>query len=259
MGQPYPDSLFRLDGKTALITGIGPGIGAHVARAYAKAGANVILAARTPEKLETLAAELRAEGARAVAAPADVGDKRDLQRLIDTALEAFGRVDILFHNAAGISAGARKSTLECTDEDWELAINVNLLAPFRLARALVPKMRSNGGGKIIHVLTTAAFQPIAPYGPYGATKAGLAMLTRQLAKECAPEVRVNAICPGTISTDGSTRDVWRTFFERELIPLQRVGRADEIVGAALYLASDASSYTTGEILFADGGRVHAAS
>ncbi len=251
-----PDKRFRLDGRTALITGIGPGIGSHVAKAYAAAGANVVLCARSRDKLEVLAKAINDSGGRAIAVPADVGKKEDLERLLAEASAAFGAVDILFHNAAGVAVQRRAATLDSTDEDWELCFQVNLLAPFRLAKALVPGMRARGRSVIINVLTTAAFRPQQPFGPYGATKAGLAFLTRQLAKECAPEVRVNAICPGTISSDGVVREQWRGHMAHGSIPLGRIGMADEVVGAALYLASDASSYVTGQTIFVDGGRVN---
>ncbi len=246
----------QLEGKTALITGVGPGIGVHVAEAYAEAGARVVLAARGAERLAAVAEGIVARGGKAVAVPADVGKKDDLERLLASATEAFGPVDLLFHNAAGVSTGPRETTLECTDEDWEAAFAVNLMAPFRLAKALVPGMRTRGHGVIINVLTTAAFRPLSPFGPYGATKAGLELLTRLLAKECAPEVRVNCICPGTISPDGKSREIWEQHFEAGAIPMRRVGLASEVVGAAMFLASDASSYTTGQTLFVDGGRVN---
>ena len=246
-----------LQDKTAIVTGIGPGIGSHVANAYADAGANVVLVARGAGKVQALADAINARGGHALAFPGDVGKKEDLDALIAAAREAYGAVDILFHNAAGNMTAPRETALQATDEDWELGFTVNLLAPFRLAKALVPGMKERGEGSIINVLTTAAFTPVLPFVAYGATKAGLAMLTRYLAKECGPEVRVNAICPGTISADGEALDVWKPLLPS--IPLGRIGMASEVAPAALFLASRASSYITGQVLFVDGGRVSTAS
>lgn len=248
---------FRLDGRTAIITGIGPGIGETVARAYAAAGANVVMCARTAEKVQKLAAEIEADGGRAVGVPADVGVAKDVERVIATAHDTFGKVTIVFHNAmasGGVSQG--RSGLDLTDDEWQSTLDVNLLAPVRLARACIPDMKAAGEGTIVNVLSTAGFTPVPDIAgwAYGATKAGLAMLTRYMAKECGPEVRANCICPGTIAPDGEVWDIWKPIVER--IPLGRVGFAREVAAAALYLASSASSFVTGQTLFVDGGRVN---
>lgn len=248
---------FRLDGRTAIITGIGPGIGETVARAYAAAGANVVMCARTAEKVHKLAAEIQADGGRALGVRADVGVAEDLDRLIASAGEAFGKVTVLFHNAmSGGGVGQGRSGLEITDDEWQATLDVNLLAPFRLAKACIPDMKAAGEGTIINVLSTAGFTPVPGIAgwAYGATKAGLAMLTRYMAKECGPEVRANCICPGTIAPDGEVWEIWKPIAER--IPLGRVGFAREVAAAALYLASPASSFVTGQTLFVDGGRVN---
>lgn len=244
---------FRLDGRTAIITGIGPGIGAHVAQAYAEAGANVVLAARGKDKLERLAKTIRADGGKALPVPCDVGKKEDLDRLVASAQDAFGTVDILFNNAAGSSVAPRKTMFDTTDEDWELALRVNVLAPFKLARALVPGMKKAGRGSIVTVLAQSAFTPIPAMASYGCTKAALAALTRYMARDCAPEVRVNGICPGTITNDGVMREIWKPLMAG--VALGRLGWAEEVSATALYLASEASSFITGQIIFVDGGRV----
>jgi NAD(P)-dependent dehydrogenase (short-subunit alcohol dehydrogenase family) len=251
---------FRLDGKVALVTGIGPGIGEHVARAFAAAGAKVVVSARTASRVETLAAAIQSEGGEALAVPADVSKCADLEHLVSAAVVAYGQVDVVFGNAPGSSGmGMDMDPLGLTDEDWQHSVDVNLLAPYRLARALVPSMRLNGGGVFINVLSTAGFTPIPGLAAaaYGSTKAGLQMLTRYLAKECGPEIRANAICPGTIDAAGEMRDVWRETVGG--VPLRRVGRASEVVGAALLLASPAGSYITGQTIFVDGGRVNTVS
>jgi NAD(P)-dependent dehydrogenase (short-subunit alcohol dehydrogenase family) len=254
---------FRLDGKTAIVTGVGPGIGAHVARAFASLGANVVANARTIDRVHSVVDEILAEGGSALAVPGDIGLKDDLGNVISVTLDAFGGVDILFHNAAsGTGSEPAGSSLDLDEAVWQAAINVNLLAPFRFAQALVPVMRARGGGSIINVLTTAAFTPVTtlPLAAYGSTKAGLAMLTRYLAKECGPDIRANAICPGTVAADNESADTragqpaWAPLMAG--IPLGRVGVADEVVGAAVFLASPASSYTTGQVIFVDGGRVN---
>jgi NAD(P)-dependent dehydrogenase (short-subunit alcohol dehydrogenase family) len=250
---------FRLDGRTALVTGIGPGIGEHIARAFAQAGANVVLCARTTAKVEAVAAAIGSAGGQALAVTADVGKADDLARLVDAAGTRFGPVHILFNNAnASSGLGMEVAPFQLTDDDWADHVNVNLLAPYRLAKALLPGMLEAGDGVIVNVLSTAGFTPIPGIGgmAYGATKAGLAMMTRYIAKECGPAVRANMICPGTIDPTGAMREIWRQNLPN--VPLARVGRADEVVGAALLLASPAGSYISGQVLFVDGGRVNTA-
>lgn len=244
---------FRLDGRTAIVTGVGPGIGEHVAKAYAEVGARVVCAARTGERVERVAKEIQAEGGEAVAVAADVSRAEDLRGLVDAAHETFGPVDVVFNNAHAGSIPIDADPWAIDDEVWETSVAVNLLAPYRLASLVVPEMKAAGRGSIITLLTCAAFMPIPPQLAYGSTKAGLAMLTRYLSTVAGPEVRVNAICPGSMTPDGSTREAFAAHVPKNAIP--RAGRADETVGAALLLASDASTYTTGSVVFVEGGRV----
>ncbi|MGH7859136.1 MAG: SDR family NAD(P)-dependent oxidoreductase, partial [Candidatus Binatia bacterium] len=202
MGQVL--NRFRLDGRTAIVTGVGPGIGEHVAKAFAEVGANVVCAARTAEKVTRIAGEIGAAGGKAIAAPTDVGRPEELEKLVAAAREAFGPVHIVFNNAAtGTLERPGQGPWDNTDELWETAVAVNLLAPHRLTRLVMPDMESHGRGSIITVLSCAGFTPIPPQIAYGSTKAGLLMLTRYLAKICAPHARVNAICPGSMTPDGS--------------------------------------------------------
>jgi A-factor type gamma-butyrolactone 1'-reductase (1S-forming) len=247
---------FCLDGKTAIVTGAGPGIGAHVAWAYGICGANVVVAARNAERNQALADQINAGGGRALAVQCDVGLKADVERLVAEAQTAFGTVDILFNNAT--AAPIRDGMLENSDDDWVDCLNVNLLAPFRLSKMLIPGMRAKGWGSIINVLSTAGFLVLPPLIAYGCTKAGLTHMTRYLAKECAPEIRVNNLCAGTTTPEGmpaaeATGPIAGTI---PGVPLGRVGAAHEYIGTALLLASDAATYTTGQTIFVDGGRVN---
>jgi NAD(P)-dependent dehydrogenase (short-subunit alcohol dehydrogenase family) len=269
MAQPLVDpyQIFDLRGRTALVTGVGPGMGTSVAKAYAAAGANVVLCARSADRVHQVAREIEESGGHVTGMVADVSKPEDLARLIDTCSSTYGGVDIIYNNAHGNPItfspgpdGQMVPSTECLDmstELWQICFDVNVLAPFRLTQLAFPIMQKRGGGSIINILSDQAFSPTmtAVIG-YGATKGALHTLTRFLAKECAPTVRVNALNPGAMTDDADvTPDVFASLVER--IPLQRVGAADEIVGAALFLASDASSYMTGELLRVDGGRLHA--
>jgi NAD(P)-dependent dehydrogenase (short-subunit alcohol dehydrogenase family) len=250
---------FRLDGRTALVLGIGPAIGSAVAHGFAQAGANVVVAARNAQAVDALVADLRAaHGDVAAGLPTDAGDAHAIDRLIAFADARFGGIDIAFYNAFAIDAGHWRtftdyeSPLDCTEEDWAACFNINVMAPFRLARALVPAMKARGGGVIINNLAAAAFTPIMPAVAYAATKAALATMTTYLAKGCGPDVRFNAIAPSNVDAQQRSqamRDAATAF------PLGRLGTPDEVVGAVLYLASPASSYVTGQVIFVDGGRV----
>jgi gluconate 5-dehydrogenase/7-alpha-hydroxysteroid dehydrogenase len=255
-----PDVLsrFRLDGRTAIITGVGPGMGSHVARTFAAAGANVVLCARDGPKVEALAAALQADGHAAVPVAADVGTPDGVDDLVARATQAFGTIHILYHNATARALVPGGDPLALTDDEWQACFDVNVMAVVRLARTLLPGMRAEGGS-IVTVLTTAAFVPTPDISAwaYASTKAALLTLTRNIATECAPHVRANAICPGpivaAIDSDDPRWPLWRA--QIGSIPLGRVGLAAEVEAAALFLASEASSYVTGQVIFVDGGRV----
>jgi NAD(P)-dependent dehydrogenase (short-subunit alcohol dehydrogenase family) len=247
---------FRLDGRTAILTGVGPGVGEHVARAYAELGANVVISARSQDRLERIAADITAGGGKAVAVAADAGEAADLKRLVDTAHDAFGPIHIVFNNAAaGVVYASDGGLWANTDAVWKTAIDVNVLATWRLTELTTADMQAHGKGSIISVQSCGGFTPIPPAVAYGVSKAALAFLTRSLAKALAPHTRVNALCVGSMSPDGQEAEIHRGLGLAERNAIKRFGAADEAVGAAILLAGDASSYTTGSTIFTEGGRV----
>jgi NAD(P)-dependent dehydrogenase (short-subunit alcohol dehydrogenase family) len=248
---------FRLEGRTAILTGVGPGVGEHVAKAYAELGANVVISARSADRLDRSAREINVlEGGRALALTADAGRKADLTRLVEAAHERFGPVHVVFNNAAAGVVYERDGGLWAnTDEVWQTAMDVNVLATWRLAELTTADMRQHGKGSIISVQSCGGFTPIPPAVAYGVSKAALAFLTRELAKALAPHTRVNALCVGSMSPDGQEAQIHRGLNLAQRNAIKRFGAADEAVGAAILLAGDASSYTTGSTIFAEGGRV----
>jgi NAD(P)-dependent dehydrogenase (short-subunit alcohol dehydrogenase family) len=248
---------FRLDGRTAILTGVGPGVGEHVARAYAELGANVVISARSADRLVRIAASINAgSGGRALACPADAGVSADLTRLVDAAHERFGPVHVVFNNAAaGVVYATDGGLWANTDEVWKTAFDVNVLATWRLAELTTADMQAHGKGSIISVQSCGGFTPIPPAVAYGVSKAALAFLTRSLAKALAPHTRVNALCVGSMSPDGQEAEIHRGLGLAERNAIKRFGAADEAVGAAILLAGDGSSYTTGSTIFTEGGRV----
>jgi NAD(P)-dependent dehydrogenase (short-subunit alcohol dehydrogenase family) len=248
---------FRLDGRTAILTGVGPGVGEHVAKAYAELGAHVVISARSQERLDRIAGEINAKDrGRAVALAVDAGKKEDLERLVGTAHDRFGPIHIVFNNAAaGVVYASDGGLWANTDEVWKTAMDVNLLATWRLTELTTREMEAHGKGSIISVQSCGGFTPIPPAVAYGVSKAALAFLTRSLAKALAPHTRVNALCVGSMSPDGREAEIHRGLGLAERNAIKRFGAADEAVGAAILLAGDASSYTTGSTIFVEGGRV----
>jgi NAD(P)-dependent dehydrogenase (short-subunit alcohol dehydrogenase family) len=248
---------FRLDGRTAILTGVGPGVGEHVAKAYAELGANVVISARSQDRLDRIAAEINAlGGGRAAAIAVDAGEKADLQKLVDTAHDHFGPIHIVFNNAAAGVVYAKDGGLWAnTDDVWKTAMDVNVLATWRLAEMTTDEMQAHGKGSIISVQSCGGFTPIPPAVAYGVSKAALAFLTRSLAKALAPHTRVNAVCVGSMSPDGQEADIHKGLGLAERNAIKRFGAADEAVGAAILLAGDGSSYSTGSTIFTEGGRV----
>ena len=246
--------LFDLAGKVAVVTGGSRGLGREMCLAFAARRATVVVASRKLDNCQALVNEItQTYGTEALAVACHVGNWSDCDALIGTTLERFGTIDVLVNNA-GMSPLYR-SLGAVTEELFDKVIGVNLKGPFRLAALAAEHMQAHHGGSIINVSSTSAIQPSAAEVPYGAAKAGLNALTVALAHMFGPTVRVNGIMPGPFLTDISKAWDLDAFNARAetTIPLQRGGQATEIVGAALYLASAASSYTTGSILKVDGG------
>ena len=248
-------SRFRLDGKAALITGAGRGIGRAIALAYAAAGADVAIAARTQADLDSLAREIESAGRRALVLATDIGATGALEKLVESCRDNFGRLDVLVNNAGG--AGPN-DPLKTTPEQFLKTLEWNVLPAFALTRLAVPLLRAGGAtqpGSVINITSAAARYAQRSFSGYGTAKAALTQLTRLLAQDFAPAVRVNAIAPGPVVTDALakylTADV-RSAMERRT-PLARLGTVEDIAAAALYLAAPASSWMTGKTLELDGG------
>ena len=245
--------LFDLTGKVALVTGGSRGLGRAITLAFAARGANVVIASRKAENCAAVAKEAEALGAQALPHACHVGHWDELAGLADAAYAAFGQVDVLVNNAGMSPLYPKLSAV--TEELFDKVIGVNLKGPYRLSALVGERMAAADGGAIINVSSTAAVQATPDSEPYGAAKAGVNSLTLSLARAYAPKVRVNCIQAGPFLTDISR--AWdMAAFERnakQRIALQRGGQPQEVVGAALYLASDAGSFTTGAILRVDGG------
>lgn len=252
-------NLFDLTGKVALITGGSRGLGLAMSHAFAAAGANVVIASRKLDNcIEAATAVQQASGREALGVKYHAGEWADNDTVLAQTLERFGRIDILVNNA-GMSP-LYKSLAEISESLYDKVLEVNLRGPFRLSALAGEHMAAAGGGSIINVSSVAAVQPSPIELPYGMAKAGLNTMTLGLARAYAPKVRVNCIMPGPFLTDISKAwdlDAFRRNAERN-IPLGRGGEPEEVIGAALYFASAASSYTTGAILKIDGGSVYPA-
>jgi NAD(P)-dependent dehydrogenase (short-subunit alcohol dehydrogenase family) len=244
-----------LAGRLALVTGGSRGLGRATVRAFAQAGADVVIVSRRREACEALAAEVHAAtGRRAVPMPCHVGRWVQLEPLVERVYSEVGDLDILVNNA-GMSP-VYDTLSEVTEELWRKVIDVNLTGPFRLSALIGERMAAGRGGSIINVSSVASEYPLPATVPYAAAKAGLDAMTIGMARAFGPKVRVNAVLPGTFLTDISRHwDMQRFELERRSFALGRSGEPDEITGAMLYLASDQSSYTTGATLRVDGGYV----
>jgi len=245
-------ALFDLSGRVALVTGGTRGLGLAISRAFASAGADIVVASRKADACDRVAEELSRAGNRAIGCACHVGRWSDLDRLVETAYAACGRGDVLGNNAGGSPVYA--TLADVTEELFDKVVAVNLKGPFRLSTLVGERMSAGEGGSIINVSSTGAVRPTSDIVPYAAAKAGLNAVTVGLADAFGPRVRVNAIMPGPFLTTIARNWDMDVLAERtRTFALRRAGLAQEIAGTALYLASDASSYTTGSIITVDGG------
>jgi NAD(P)-dependent dehydrogenase (short-subunit alcohol dehydrogenase family) len=245
--------MFSLAGKYAVVVGGTSGIGRAIALGLASAGANVVASSRSQQAVNTLANCLEALGSKTLRISSDVLDRGSLQHLHDAVLSAFGRIDILV-NSAGITK--KIPTIDCSEELWQSIMNVNLNGTLRSCQIFGETMLKQQTGRVINIASLSTFVAFHEVAAYGASKAAVGALTRSLAVEWAPHgVCVNAIAPGIFPTD-LNRELLDSPRGHELImrtPMARFGTVDEVVGAAIFLSSDESAFTTGQIIAVDGG------
>ncbi len=245
----------NLTGKVALVTGGSRGIGRAIALGMADAGAQVVVASRKQTGVDAVADEIRSRGGTALPVAAHVGEEQAIEGLVKQSLDAFGHIDILVNNAA--TNPHFGPLLDATPALWDKIMQVNLRGVFLLCRKVVPGMRERGGGSIINIVSIEALQPSKMIGVYSVSKAALLLLTRALAQELGPSgIRVNALAPGLIRTDFSSA-LWQSPMIADAVvsrtPMARLGEPEDIVGAALFLASSDSAYVNGAVITIDGG------
>ena len=249
-------SQFDLTGKVALITGASRGIGEAIAHAYAAAGAKVVLSSRKQAGLDKVAEDIRAKGGDALPIAAHTGSVDAIAAVVAQATEAYGGIDIAVNNAATNPHFGPIMTAE--DSHWQKIMDVNVLGYFRVIKACYPSMVARGGGKVINIASIAGTEPQPGMGIYCVSKAAVIMLTQQMAAELANDnIQVNAIAPGFIKTQFSSA-IWGNEQINEMvikaIPQHRIAAPEELTGMAIYLASEASSFTTGAVMLIDGGQ-----
>ncbi len=244
---------FSLEGRVALVTGAGRGIGAACAKAFAEAGADVAITARTEDQLDAVAAEIKELGQRALVFPADVSDVDKLEELVTLAMGEYGRIDVVVNNVGG---SMPQPLLDTSVRAFEHAFHFNVTTAFALSKAAIPHMLAGDGGSIVNISSAMGRLRDRGFAAYGTAKGALSHLTRLMAADCAPRIRVNAIAVGSVATSALEIVLTDDALRNEMIdgtPLKRLGEVDDIAIGALYLASDASSFVTGKVLEIDGG------
>ncbi len=251
--------LFKLDGKTAVVTGAGKGIGRGISLALAEAGANVVVASRSKADLDSLAADIEAIGRKAVVCPTDVTDQAQLDALAAAAKDAFGSIDVWVNNAGGIPDATPRFLTRTEPDHWDQQMDLNLKAVWS-GCVTAAKAIGKNEGTIINISSRASFGPQFMNGPYGASKAAVNSLTATFALELAPHIRINAVAPGPIPTQNfvecmgtDTKEKEEKLKEQIGIPLKRYGTEEDIGAAVVYLASPASSWITGQVIYVTGG------
>ncbi len=246
----------NLDGKVVVITGGGTGLGRERGRHMARAGADIVIAARRPGPIEEAADEVRKMGRRSLAVPTDATDTKQIAELFDKTLKEFGKVDVLFNNAGIVRGQRRKQLWEITDDEWRVGIDVNMSSAFYCSRAIIKHMVDRGKGRIVNVSSGFGLRAGRDNYMYGCGKAAVVQLTRILAFSYgAAGVTSTCIVPGVIPTESSTQTGFGA--RNEFIPLGRSGIPNEIGPLAVFLASDACDYMNGEIFAIDGGALAA--
>jgi 7-alpha-hydroxysteroid dehydrogenase len=249
---PLADA-FRLTDRVAIITGAGRGIGAAVARTFAEAGADVVLAARTKEQLEEVAAAVESFGRRALVIPFDMNDTEQIPGLVEQAVAEFGRLDVVVNNAGGTSP---KALLDTSERMFERAFHFNVTTAFALSKAAIPQLLKQEGSSIVNISSTMGRLSDRGFVAYGTAKAALAHMTRLMAADLSPRVRANAIAVGSVATSALEVVLTDDALHDAMVagtPLARLGQPEEIAYGALYLASPAGAYITGKVLEIDGG------
>jgi gluconate 5-dehydrogenase len=248
------EALFSLKDKVALVTGASRGLGQTFARALARADAHLVITSRNLDSLKPFQTEIEALGRKALPLSLDVRDFQSIQRAVETAVSNFGKIDILVNNAG---CNVRKPALDVTWDDWNLVLDTNLRGAFFVAQAVARYMISRKYGRIINVGSVTAVAGYAGLGPYGASRGGIKQLTMSLADDWGPHgITVNCLAPGWFKTAQNAvmyEDLVWVEYLRDRIPLKRPGQPQDLEGAVVFLASDASSYITGQTLLVDGG------
>ena len=247
-------SQFDLTGRVAIVTGASRGLGQTFARALARAGADLVITSRSIERLRSFQDEIEREGRRAVGLELDVRNEGSIRRMADAAQEAFGRIDVLVNNAG---CNVRKRAAEVTWEDWNLVLDTNLRGAFFAAQAVALHMIPRGAGRIINIGSVTSVFGYAGLAPYGASRGGIRQLTMSLADDWGPHgITVNCLAPGWFRTAQNAvmyEDTEWLSYLVDRIPLKRPGAPEDLEGAVVFLASDASAYITGQTLLVDGG------
>lgn len=244
---------FRLDDKVAIVTGAGRGIGAATAVMFAEAGADVVIGARTEEQLTEVASVIEDHGRRAVVVAGDLSTRKGLSGLVDTAVAELGGIDVVVNNVGG---SMPQAFMDTSEKAFDGAMRWNVTTAFNLTQLAVPHMVDRPGANVVNIASTAGLFASRGFSAYGTAKAALIQLTRALAQDLAPKIRVNAVCPGSIATSALDIVLQTPELEQSMndaTPLGRLGRPEEIAGAALYLAAPISAYTTGQFVGVDGG------